>query len=142
MATRRTPRAPAEVKSKLEAEGFDKVLSRIEGGESMSEIAGTLDVAVSVLWRWLRSTEERSARVDEAQRESAAGWLDRGLRTLERASTASKAGVQKARAIEQHCARRAAILNPKFRDNVAVEATVKGSLSVVVQAAGPKDEEL
>ena len=123
-----------------EALGFDAAIERIENGDSMREIAGELGVSVGFIHGWLRSSVERSARVDAAMEMSAESWLDRGLNELTTAN--SKNAVLKARAIEQHCARRAAIRNPKrYGDKIEVDNKHSGGVTVVT-ATGPQDDTL
>ena len=124
-----------------EALGFDAAIERIENGDSMREIAGELGVSVSFFFRWLRASVERSARVDTAMEASAEAWLDRGLNGLT-SSPESKNALLKARAIEQHCARRAAIRNPKrYGDKIEVDNKHSGGVTVVT-ATGPQDDTL
>lgn len=90
----------------------DDVIARITGGESQSEIARSESIGVATLHGWLYATPERSARTREAMESSAEYWLDRGLQTLEEAPP-DASEIARARAIEQHCARRAAVRNPR-----------------------------
>ena len=85
----------------------------------MTEIANELGCNVGTLSRWLRLDAQRSARADIVMSESAESWLDRGLQALTEAAS-DNAEIQRARAIEQHCARRAAVRNPAYRDRVDV----------------------
>ena len=124
-----------------EALGFDAAIERIENGDSMREIAGELGVSVGFIHGWLRSSVERSARVDAAMEMSAESWLDRGLNELTTAPD-SKNALLKARAIEQHCARRAAIRNPKrYGDKISVDNKHSGGV-VFLPADGPQDDTL
>lgn len=111
MSTSKTgrPRRPSHAR-RLDALGIEVICQRIECGESQAEIAASLGMPPSVLNQWLHASDERSARTREAMQASAEGWLDRGLAALVLASTSEE--VHRARAIEQHCARRAAIRNP------------------------------
>ena len=100
---------------------FEKILSRIEGGESQREIAASYKVSVSTLNGYINADDkcERSALAREMSAES---WLDRGLDAIE--SALSKSGdvdPSAARAYAQECARRAAVRNPKYRDKVSAE---------------------
>jgi len=133
---------PKKAQSKLEALGFEKVLDKMRAGESGMEIADEVGVSNAALWDWLRRDVERSARVDAAMLQSAEGWVDRGLRTLIEADS-DPSEIARARAIEQHCARRAAIRAPKTHgDKLEVEAKHSGGVMVTVAAAGDKDEAL
>jgi len=102
--------------------GFESVLEQIEAGRAQTEIAKDLRIHVSGLNRWLHADPHRSARVQIAMRDSAEAWVDRGMQYLLDAPS-DNAEIQRARALEQTCARRAAIRNPRYRDNVSVEHT-------------------
>lgn len=115
--------------SKLDAHDFDDVLSRIEEGTSQAEIAKDLDCAVSTLNAWLHSTPERSARARTAMQASAESWLDRGLNYVVSARS-DAVEIARARIMEQHCARRAAIRNPATHGD-KLDLTHSGSLKVV-----------
>ena len=126
----------------LEQAGFESIVERIESGESQREVARSFGVSSSKLHYWLRSTVERSARIDEAMKLSAEGWLDRGLDAII-AADPDPAEIARARAIEQHCARRAAIRNPAgYGDKIDVNAKHSGSVGVMVMVAAPSDEAL
>jgi hypothetical protein len=122
---------------------LEEMIDQIERGTSMREMAEFWGIPVSQFWRLLRDTDEvRSARVAKAMEDSADGWVDRGLRTL-LAARGDAAEIARARAIEQHCARRAAIRNPrKFGDKLEIDAKHSGGVVVTVAAAGPLDEAL
>ncbi len=110
----------------IEAEGEDSLIMRIAEGATQAELAGRLGVGVGSLNNWLHKEPERSGRAREAMRVSAEAWLDRGLKALNDALP-DNAEIARARAIEQHCARRAAIRDPKrYGDKLQTEVT--GSL--------------
>jgi hypothetical protein len=70
--------------------------------------------------------------------ESAESWLDRGLQALT-AAASDNVEIQRARAIEQHCARRAAIRNPQYRDRTGPDINIdarRQSLSIVSVPTG------
>lgn len=123
---------------------LDEMIDQIRRGTSMRELSEFWGIPVTSLWNELRDSGDvkRSARVESAMLDSAEGWMDRGLRTLNAAPWDS-AAVAKARAIEQHCARRAAVRNPrKFGDKLEIDAKHSGGVIVTVAAAGPLDEAL
>lgn len=123
---------------------LDEMIEQIKRGTSMRELSEFWGIPVTSLWNELRDSGdvERSARVAQAMEDSAEGWVDRGLRTLVNAA-GSKEEIARARAIEQHCARRAAIRNPrKFGDKLEIDAKHSGGVVVTVAAAGPLDEAL
>lgn len=109
-------------------EQMDEIIGRIEEGESQTEIARSIGVSIGTLSNWLNSPEyaERSARARELSAES---WLDRGMQALMEAPP-DQAEIARARALEQHFARRAAIRNPKYRDKVDLDAKHSGSIAV------------
>lgn len=136
MAGKRKPSTQAA------ADDFDLIVDQISSGSSMAEIAAERGMRLTTLWDLLRSKPEWSARVDEAMKLSAEGWLDRGLQTLV-AADPDPAEIARARAIEQHCARRAAIRNPAgYGDKIDVNAKHSGQVGVVVTMAAPSDEAL
>lgn len=110
---------PPTARNAIEALGENAILERIQSGVSMTEIANELGCNVGSLSRWLHADPQRSARATSVMTESAESWLDRGLQALTEAAS-DNAEIQRARAIEQHCARRAAVRNPLYRDKVDV----------------------
>jgi hypothetical protein len=105
------PARPGSQREKLESVGIVDICQRIGAGETQRELAESLQVHLAELNGWLARPEnaERSAR---AKAESAEAWLDIGYRALLDAAS-DPAEIQRAKAIEQHCARRAAIRDPK-----------------------------
>ena len=104
----------------IERVGLDAILDRIRSGQSQRQIAEALGIGIASLCKYLAdpSRSEQSAR---ARMDSAEAWLDRGMQALEEARGGDAAAVQLARAFEQHCARRAAIANPRYSDKAAIE---------------------
>lgn len=108
---------PAKKTAALDA---DKIIGEIAEGSTQLEIAAKHGVSVGALNAWLHADPERSARARDAMKTSAEAWLDRGLEALTKAKP-DTAEIARARAIEQHCARRAAIRYPaKYGDKVAI----------------------
>ena len=112
--------APAQ--DKLRTIGTDAIIDMIYAGQSQAEIALAVGCDPALINRWLHADPQRSARARAAMAESAEAWIDRGHAYLVGAAS-DNAEIQRARALEQHCARRAAIRNPRYRDNVSVEHT-------------------
>lgn len=106
-----------KAREKIESVGEDKIISLIRDGETQASIAQSIQVSVGSLNEWLHETDERSARARYAMSVSAEAWLDKGLTALEQAER-DPSEIARAKAIEQHCARRAAIRNPQYRDKV------------------------
>lgn len=129
------PRPPT-IAQRLDAIGLQPILDRIECGESQSEIAREFKVDVSELNRFLHRDAHSSARARLAMLSSAESWIDRGHNYLLDAP-ADNAEIQRARALEQHCARRAAIRNPAYRDKVDMAHSVAPG-----SALGMSDDEL
>lgn len=116
---------------KLNALGIDAICQRIEAGETYREIAASLGIAVSILARWLNSSDHRREQSARALENSAESWSDRGLHALTEASdTESKRDPSVARAIDQHCRWRAAIRNPKYSERTRTDLAVSGGLSL------------
>jgi transcriptional regulator with XRE-family HTH domain len=117
---------------KIEAVGEDGIIDMIFEGKTQTEVAATLGIGVSRLNVWLHANPERSARAREAMAASAEAWLDRGFDALNSAPPDAQE-IARARAIEQHCARRAAIRNPKqYGDKI--ETTHKGNVSFIASS--------
>ena len=120
----------------------DDILSRIRGGSAQAEIAEELGIAASTLNEWLHRDPERSARARDAMAISAETWLDRGMRVL-RDAERDQVEVARARALEQHYARRAAIRDPhRYADRVNADHKHSGSMSVALRAVTATDDEL
>jgi len=100
--------------------GIDHILDLIYAGQSQTEIARNLNISVASLNGYIHSRPEWSARAKQVYQESAESWIDRGHAYLVEAAS-DNAEIQRARALEQHCARRAAIRNPRYRDKVDVQ---------------------
>lgn len=97
----------------------DDVISRIQSGETQRTIAKHYGVSVGSLNGWLHAEPERSTRARAAMADSAEAWLDRGLAAIEDALP-DAVEIARARLMEQHCARRAAIRNPRYSDKLAI----------------------
>lgn len=113
------------------------VIALIAEGATQRELAEKFGVRLSALNGWLHATEERSARAREAMMVSAEAWLDRGMQALMDAPP-DNAEIARARAIEQHCARRAAIRNPRrYGDKIQVGGDPENPLQVTVNRLTP-----
>jgi hypothetical protein len=105
--------------------GNETLIQRLLEGKTYQEMADEFQCGIATIHAWLHAEEiaEESARARES---SAEAWLDRGLAVI--ASSLQKTGdidPSAARAYAQECARRAAIRNPRYRDNSKVEVTGK-----------------
>lgn len=105
---------------RLDAIGEETITARIEAGDSQAEIGRDIGVDAGDFNRWLHADAQRSARVKLAMTYSAEAWQDRGLGYVLNAER-DAVEIARARVLEQHCARRAAIRDPKHRDNARVE---------------------
>jgi transcriptional regulator with XRE-family HTH domain len=118
---------------KSDALDADAVISAIREGKTQTEVAKESGLSVSRLNEWLHSDPERSARAREAMEASAEAWLDRGHAYLVDALP-DNAEIARARALEQHCARRAAIRNPKrYGDKIEQTIEVGEKLEKIVR---------
>jgi transcriptional regulator with XRE-family HTH domain len=119
--------------SKTKNLDVDAIMAKIASGVSQTEIADEEKMSVATLNTWLHADAERSARAKEAMEQSAESWLDRGLKTL-REAPPDNAEIARARAIEQHCARRAAIRNPRhYGEKLELSGNPDAPLQVTVQ---------
>ncbi len=111
---------PSPAQEKLDAVGDDAVIGWIAEGKTQDEIAEEVGVSAGTLNKWLHAEDERSARARGAMSVSAETWLDRGYKALLEAPPEASE-IARARAIEQHCARRAAIRDPRrYGDKLAL----------------------
>ena len=120
---------------RLDQIGIDAICSRIEAGETYSEIAKSLKIDYATMHRWINNDEDRHHASARARTASAEAWLDRGLATI--ATALRRDGgidASAARAYAQECARRAAIRNPVYRDKV--DATVEAGSNLLGVLAG------
>lgn len=117
---------------KLDALGIDALAEWIERGGSQYEISRDLGVSVGSLNGWLHATPERSVRARAAMASSAEAWVDRGHQYLVEAP-GDAVEIARARALEQHCARRAAIRNPRrYGDKLDVQHG--GEVNITISA--------
>lgn len=114
---------------------LDSILARITEGESQAEIARSLGVGATTLHDWLSANDSIAERSARARLSSAESWLDRGHAYLVEAER-DPAEIARARALEQHCARRASIRNPAYRDkqDIAHSGTIAVSLAAELAA--------
>lgn len=111
---------PTPAQDKLNAIGEDAVIEWITVGQTQAEICEKAGVGVGRLNAWLHENPDRSARARDAMKVSAEAWQDRGLKAIMDAAP-DAVEIARARAIEQHCARRAAIRDPRRHgDKIAV----------------------
>lgn len=117
---------------RLDEIGIDEIAGRIRAGESQREISTALSMSVDRLSCWLHATPERSARARAAMAASAESWIDRGHAYLLDAPS-DAVEIARARALEQHCARRAAIRNPHgYGDKLGVQHS--GEVNITISA--------
>ena len=124
--------------AKLDAVGLDGICERIANGESLTQIAKAVGVAVGSLCAWIGNPDvpERSSRVREARVASAEVWYDKGLDYLLDESLE----VSRARELALHCRKKAAVLKPsEFGEHIKIEsdnspAAVLEALTGLVQA--------
>jgi transcriptional regulator with XRE-family HTH domain len=114
-----------------------RLVELIELGKTQREIAADIGVEVSTINRWIHASDELAEQSARARVLSAEAWTDRGLQALEDAPP-DAVEIARARAIEQHCARRAAIRNPAYREGHNVAAT--GTLAITWPVSPPAIE--
>lgn len=96
------------------------LLEQIRDGKTYRELGTEYGVSHGTICNWLAEADQ-SVRA-QALLDSAEPWLDKGIAYLESAlSKESGIDAGAARALAQECARRAAIRNPRYRDNTKVE---------------------
>ena len=109
-----TSKMPAKIRKKpVSTRDFDEevILARIENGESIAQVAVTLDSDRSTLCKWLNASDQRSARAREARAASAAAFDEQAERDLRAAATPFE--LAKARDLAHHLRWRASKINPK-----------------------------
>lgn len=111
----------------LDKIGFDTIIERIEHGATQAELMREYGVSAGSLNAWLHATSECSARAKNAMRISAEAFLDRGHEALLSADS-TQAEIARARALEQHYARRAAVRNPHYSEKVTVRGDADAPL--------------
>lgn len=113
----------------LDAIGVDAICAWIEEDKSYRWIAQECGVSVSVLYRWIEATEERSARVAASRAFSAHACDDKAeiyLGTIPDDGTPAQ--IARARELASHMRWRAKVRNPQYGDKT--ETTVKGKLDI------------
>lgn len=106
---------PSPAQDKLHAIGIDSIAEQIYNGATYGEIAEKAGVSRHALNDWLAT--HHPARDKSAREESAEAWLDIGLDAVQ-SSMRRDSGIDPnaAKALEVHCARRAAIRNRLYRE--------------------------
>jgi transposase-like protein len=100
-------------------DALDAVCLRIEGGDTLTEIAKDYGIHKSMLSRWMRTTDERRQRYDDARRLSAEALSEEAAENI--ASARTKLEAQKARDLAHHLRWMAKMRDPaRFADRVAV----------------------
>ena len=110
----------ARNKLALERAGAEEILDRIRAGETQTDIAAALGVSRQALTRYM-SEHVDSVEFARARAESAEYWADRGWQCLQEAKGTDAAAVNLARYMEQHCMRRAGIVNARYSEKQSVE---------------------
>lgn len=108
--------APAEFRGLTEAD----ILERIEGGDSIREIAQSLGCSRPLLSGWLTSDPDRSARSVRARQLAAAAWDERAEQEIEDAADPFE--LAKAKEKAHHYRWRASKIAPKvYGDKTVIE---------------------
>jgi transposase-like protein len=122
----------------------DQVLQRIEAGESINQIAATLGVNRSNLWRWLEADSQRSARAKSSRMISAQAWEEKAEDVLKDAD--NPFALAKARELAHHYRWRASKISPAYGEKIqtehsgTVEVVSKEQRDAAVKAAMRADE--
>lgn len=104
---------------KADDTALDDLCTRIEGGESLTAIAQSLDVHVANLTRWIAAETQRSARAREARIASAAIFDEMALAELRLAADPFE--LSRAKEVAHHLRWKASKTNPReYGDKVAV----------------------
>lgn len=103
-----------EQRSRLEMIGDDAFCERVVKGESVGEIADSLDMARQTVWNWIEADVGRSARVRKCLESSAHAYDEMACQVLkDLKSDSTQADVSRARELASHYRWRASKRNPK-----------------------------
>lgn len=122
----------------------DDILQRIEAGESINQIAATLGVNRSTLWRWLEQDVQRSARAKSSRTISAQAWEEKAEDVIKDA--ADPFSLAKAKELAHHYRWRASKISPAYGEKIqtehsgTVEVVSKEQRDAAVKAAMRADE--
>ena len=113
---------------------LETLLDKVRNGSTYREIGAEYGVNASTVCRWLAADDDAAQQSARAREDSAEAWLDRGMGYLVGAlSKDSGMDAAAARALAQECARRAAIRNPRYRDQQKVEHSGPGGGAIPVK---------
>jgi len=105
------------------------VIECIENGQTLTKIAGDCGKNRSILSRWLRADEQRSARAREARELAAEAWDDKAEEVLDTARDGFE--LSKAKELCHHYRWRASKIAPKTYGD-KVEQTIVGPANVTI----------
>jgi hypothetical protein len=126
---------------RLEEFGINRICQLRESAKSQAEIASMADVDDSVMMAWIKSDAEREAQYMRSSQQSMESWLDRGLFELMSSPRDNPLELNRARAIDAHCARRADIIKSSlasYKDRLSKSA----GITVMISADGKSEENL
>jgi len=113
--------AKGEALALIEQHGIDRILERYSNGETLAEIAQSIQISAQSLTAYVN----RSAyALDYACAKDchAEAWADRGWKTLQmEGEDVDSATVNRARYKEQHCRWRAGIASSRYSEKQSVE---------------------
>lgn len=110
---------PPVAQQKATAYGLDAICDDIVAGETLTGIAGKLQMSIGSLLTWIEADSERSARVKESRSRSARLWDEKALTGIEQASDPFE--LAKARDAAHHLRWRASKIAPRdYGDKVQV----------------------
>lgn len=127
-----------EARALLDAIGLDVIVTWLEAGDSLRQIAGRVGCDVATVTRWAADDAQRSACIREARVAGAEWWEEQALAVLDaayvdvqRRPMVSGALASLAREKAQACWRSAAVRDPDRynpgRGAVAVQVNVNGT---------------
>jgi hypothetical protein len=138
---------PERTERPLVARSTDELITQIDAGRFLSEIACLWRVPVTELNRWIAVDEDRLARATLARKNQAALWDWVALQVLLHAP-GERVEIARAEKIAQHCRWRAKVFNPEdYGANIKVtqmeERNVRKlttrELEIIVAEAGRHD---
>lgn len=95
----------------LRDEAIEELCDRVEGGESIAQIAESLGVPNSTVLRWIEADPQRSARATRAREKSARTWDEKAEQELRQAG--DPFALSRAKELAQHYRWRASKIAPR-----------------------------
>ena len=132
---------PPAARDALDDFGVDRICELVREGMSLTEISERIGVSKGSLLGWMGAVPDRSARVQNARRDTAWHWDEEAEKTMKRAMN-DQGELTRARELAHHYRWRAAKINPQYGDKTAVtNADGTGDLVINIQRFGKKARE-